>query len=267
MRALPAELRVADGRGQGVHEDLGVGRDAARGQQRALPAQPVELHEQVVLGGGAEERVRALQPGAARPPRQRLEAEDGALLQPHDRLVGGDHALAQDDVLQPLADQDLLGAPGVRGVVQGVGQRAPHDALGMDERVVHRHRVAHLDRRRGLDVREGGAGEVGGEGGHQPRAHQLEVRHRGRVAAPPLAVEEQDELQAAGLVEGQQVVGAEVLAPLLAHDLEQPPAHLRVGVGAVLVLDHRPCCEASRTMMPRLPRSASSPASSGTRSW
>ena len=41
-----------------------------------------------------------------------------------------------------------------------------------------------------------------------------------------------------GLVEGQQVVGAEVLAPLLAHDLEQPPPHLRVGVGAVLVLDH-----------------------------
>src|SRR6185436_15020025 len=56
------------------------------------------------------------------------------------------------------------------------------------------------------------------------------------VGAPPLAVEEEDEPQAAGLVQAHLVLDPVVLPPLLGQQLEDPPPHLLVGVAAVLVL-------------------------------
>ena len=64
----PAELRVADGGGQGVDEQLRVRRHAARVQQGTAAAEAVELEEQLVFRRRAEEHIGRFEPGAARAP-------------------------------------------------------------------------------------------------------------------------------------------------------------------------------------------------------
>src|SRR5262249_45839286 len=54
---------------------------------------------------------------------------------------------------------------------------------------------------------------------------------------PALVLEEEDEAQAAGLVQSEHVLVPVVLAALLAKQLEAAFAHLVVGGSAVLVLD------------------------------
>jgi hypothetical protein len=263
---LAAELRVADGAGQRVDEDLGGRGDARRGEQRPLPAQPVELHHQLLLLGGAEERVGRLQAGPAGAARERLVAEHDLRLQVHDRLEGGHDPLAQDDVEQPLAHHQLVGLPLVRGLLERVAIGLAHAALGVDERVVHRHPVADLDARRRLEVGEGRAAQAGGERRHHARLHGLEVGGGRGHAAAALAAEQQQEAQPARTVERQHVVVAVVLPLLLEQDGGDARAHLLERLAAVLALDLARG-EASSTTTPRLPRSARSRASSGRCSW
>ena len=66
MSGLAAELgsRMVAG---SVLTNIRVRGEPAGVEQRPPPAQSVELHQQVVLLGGAEERVGRLQAGARRP--------------------------------------------------------------------------------------------------------------------------------------------------------------------------------------------------------
>src|SRR6185295_9461675 len=118
----------------------------------------------------------------------------------------------------------------------GLPERGEGDAAGMEERVVDGHAVAHLDAGWRLAVGERGASEVGDERGRHPRLDDLEVGDGGRVRPPALPLHEEDEPQASGAVEGEDVLVAVLLALLLAEDLEQPLAHLAEGVAAVLLL-------------------------------
>ena len=208
-------------------------------EQRPLPAEAVELDEEAVGGGRPEEGVRPLEPRAAGAARERLEAHDRALLHAQDRLVGGHHALAEQDVLQPLEHQQLLRPAQVRGQGDGLLHRALDHPLGVEQRVVDGEAVAHVEAGGGLDVGERGPGEVGHERRDDAAPGGAQVGHRQRDAAPPLAVEQEEEAQAARAVEAEDVALAVVLAPRLLEDLEDPLPDLLVGGRPVLVLDRR----------------------------
>ena len=212
----------------------GIRAEESRGP---LPAEAVELDQQVVRGRGPEEGVGRLQARAPRPPREGLEAHDRPLLHAQDRLVGGHDALAQEHVLQPLEHQQLVRPAEVGGLRERLLEGALDHPVGVQERVVDGEPVAHLDAGGGLDVGERRASQVRHERGHEPAARGAQVGHREGDVPPPLAVEQEQEAQAPRPVEAEDVSLPVVLAARLLEDLEDPLPHLLVGGRPVLVLD------------------------------
>ncbi len=174
-------------------------------EQRPAPTEPIELDQQAVVLGGPEECVGRVEARPARPSREGLEAQDRALLHPEDGLVGGHDPVAQQDVLEPFEDQQLLGPALVEGLGQGLLDRALHHPSRVQEGVVDGEAVTHLELGGGLDVGKGGPCEVGDQRRHHPRPGRAQVGHGHGNVAPALAVEEEQKPEPPGPVEAQDV--------------------------------------------------------------
>jgi hypothetical protein len=166
--------------------------------------------------GRFEQRVRRLEARTPRPPREGLEAHDRPplpLLHAEDGLVVRPHAFAEQDVLEALELGQLVPSPEVGGPGQRLLDRPLHHPLRVEQWVVERVPVAHLDAGVALEVGEGRAGHVGHEGGVQPSVGGAQVGHGVRDGAPSLAIEQEQEAQSPGPVEAEGVALTVVLAP------------------------------------------------------
>jgi hypothetical protein len=186
-----------------------------------------------------EELPRRLQARALGAPREGLEAHDRPLLHAQDGLVGRDHPLAEQDVLEPLQPAELLRLPKLGGLEGGRLDGPLDDALRVEEGVVDGEAVPDVGRRGVLPgVWVGGPGELLDERGDDTAARGAKVGHGEGDVSPPLAVEEEEEAQPSRPVEAEDVPVAVVLALRLLEDLEDPLPDLLVGGRPVLVLDH-----------------------------
>src|SRR5262245_14560360 len=208
---LGPERGIVDRGGADVQEELGAAGQVLRAVKAALTAQAVELVDQVLLGGGREERARRVELGALGPARERLVAEDGARPDLDDRLVDRRDLAREHELEEALPAAARADERREAGLLPRLGERGDELRLGGDRRVAQGGSGADRERRElaQVGVRDAVAAACERVGDAAAQVRKLPPVEGDLVR---LAEDEHDDLAAPGLSAEHEVVDPEQVA-------------------------------------------------------
>jgi hypothetical protein len=225
-----------DRRRPDVQEELRFAREIPRAVDPALPAQAVELKQEVLLLGAGEERRRGMQLGALGPARQGLVAVDGVRRDVDDGLVDRSHLPFQNQVEEALAPAALGDPFAELGVVARLLERLAQLGLGAEGRVAQGRGRSDGQRRvlSHVGIADAVASPV--------NAARKLARQTGKL--PPveiqlvgLAKDEYEDLVSTRLTRDDHVADAEAIADQVRRQRSQRTHGALVGLAAEAALD------------------------------
>ncbi len=204
--------------------------------QGVPPAKPVELEQKIGLGSDVEQHIGALELGALRTTRERLEAERSSRVQVDDRLEHCAYILFQDDLLQQFLVLDLEPVGLDSRHPPGILDELQHQPIVAHERIVKHQTVADPQLRPTTKVTARNPIDASRQVGVDPIGHRFQIATTERTVFPLLAQENEKDVSVL-LVDRYEIIATRLNALHFDDEVRQGVQNFFVDLRPVVMLD------------------------------